>query len=302
MSDEVNAGVNLREWLRSERRLGIRHWDVGDARPVSEPAAVSVPRSSPPVAARPAPLPAAARSAPAQRPGPAITPASNPSANIELPQFCDAELSVEEARTYFERLDREHVKGCTRCVLHKQGRKQTVFGVGHVRPDIVFVGEGPGQEEDIQGEPFVGRAGELLTRMIAAMTLTRDQVYICNVVKCRPPNNRTPTEDEMAACSPFLFRQLSVLRPKVIVALGRPASQTLLATTETIGRLRGRFHDFPTIAHQHMNLPATKVMPTYHPAYLLRSPGEKVKVWDDLQEVMRFLSIPIPPRRTSGAA
>lgn len=210
--------------------------------------------------------------------------------------MCERELSIDEARAYFDRLNNDFVKPCQTCGLCKAGRQQTVFGVGNVRPDVVFVGEGPGEEEDIRGEPFVGRAGQLLTKMIAAMTLTRDQVYICNVVKCRPPNNRTPTEDEMAACSPYLFRQLSVLRPKVIVGLGRPASQTLLATQESIGKLRGRFHDFPSIAQQHLGLPTCKVMPTYHPAYLLRSPGEKGKVWDDLQLVMGFLGIPLPRR------
>lgn len=193
-------------------------------------------------------------------------------------------------------LDAEQVRGCTRCGLHA-GRTQTVFGVGTPQPELVFVGEGPGADEDRQGEPFVGKAGQLLTRMIGAMTLSREQVYICNVVKCRPPENRTPTDDEMEACSPYLFEQLRILRPRVIVALGRPAAQTLLATKTPIGKLRGQWHDFPPPAFAHLNLPSVRLMPTFHPAYLLRSPDEKAKVWDDLKLVMQLLGIPIPGAR-----
>ncbi|HUU85550.1 MAG TPA: uracil-DNA glycosylase, partial [Phycisphaerae bacterium] len=147
----------------------------------------------------------------------------------QLPPVCTAELAEDAAGEALARLETDFVKTCTRCELH-QNRTQTVFGVGSARPRIVFVGEGPGVEEDRQGIPFVGRAGQLLTRMIAAMTLTRDQVYICNVVKCRPPGNRTPSEPEMRFCAPFLYRQLAILRPTVIIALGRPAAQTLLDT------------------------------------------------------------------------
>ncbi len=213
--------------------------------------------------------------------------------DAELPSLCDRDLPEGEARQALRALEEGHVKGCTKCGLHT-GRKQVVFGEGCARPGIVFVGEGPGADEDQQGRPFVGRAGQLLTRMIAAMTLTRDQVYICNIVKCRPPGNRTPTEEETEICWPYLCRQLAILRPQVIVALGRPASQTLLQTKTTIGRLRGEFHDFPPPGLQHLGLPSTKLMPTFHPAYLLRSPGEKAKVWEDLQQVMQLLGIPIP--------
>lgn len=212
-----------------------------------------------------------------------------------LPAICDRDLPEQEAAAYLAALDGEFVKPCTKCALHEQ-RTQTVFGVGRARPDIVFVGEGPGADEDRQGVPFVGRAGQLLTRMIAAMGLTRDQVYIANVVKCRPPDNRTPTDDEAAACSPYLYRQLAVLRPKVIVALGRPAAQLLLQTKTPIGRLRGEFHDFPPQGLAHLGLPAMKLMPTFHPAYLLRSPGEKAKAWEDIKQVMLLLGIPIPER------
>ena len=207
-----------------------------------------------------------------------------------LPPFCTAELSVDDARQALAELDESCVRGCRKCRLH-EARTQTVFGVGHPRPRLVFVGEGPGADEDAQGEPFVGRAGQLLTRMIAAMTLTREQVYIANVVKCRPPGNRTPLEDEMATCAPLLFRQLTILRPEIIVALGRPASQTLLATTTPIGRLRGRWHDFPPPAYTHFPLPPAKLMPTFHPAYLLRTPSAKADAWEDLQAVMKALGL-----------
>lgn len=212
-----------------------------------------------------------------------------------MPPLCNRELAIEDARGELTTLDATFVRGCTRCPLHAS-RTQTVFGVGPPRPDLVFVGEGPGVDEDREGEPFVGRAGQLLTRMIAAMTLSREQVYICNVVKCRPPGNRTPVDDEMAACSPYLWRQLAVLRPKVIVALGRPAAQTLLASKAPIGQLRGEFQDFPPPALAYLGLPSAKVMPTFHPAYLLRSPAEKTKSWEDLKQVMGFLGIPIPKR------
>lgn len=208
-----------------------------------------------------------------------------------LPPICQGSLSVEAAAAALRQLDEAHVRGCQQCELC-QNRTQTVFGVGTPRPRLVFVGEGPGADEDQQGEPFVGRAGQLLTRMIAAMTLRREDVYICNVVKCRPPGNRTPTELEMSTCSPYLVRQLAILRPEIIVTLGRPAAQTLLATKSPIGKLRGTFHNFPPAALAHLELPTCKLMPTFHPAYLLRSPGEKGKAWSDLQQVMAALGIP----------
>jgi uracil-DNA glycosylase len=211
----------------------------------------------------------------------------------ELPPLCTRELSPDEAATELAGLNERFIRHCQKCELCRN-RTQTVFGVGRPRPELVFVGEGPGADEDRLGEPFVGRAGQLLTRMIAAMTLTREQVYICNVVKCRPPDNRTPTDPEMEVCSPFLWRQLAILRPRIIVALGRPATQTLLATTAPIGRLRGEFHDFPPPALAHLGLPRCKVMPTFHPAYLLRSPGEKGKAWEDLKQVMCELGLRIP--------
>ena len=270
----------LREWLRNERRLGVGHLPVGRIC-VRQPAVAAAGEPESRERARP--------------PVRAATPLLLPD-DAELPTICDQELSEVEARQALRQLEEGYVQGCTKCGLHA-GRKQVVFGEGGARPPIAFVGEGPGAEEDQQGRPFVGRAGQLLTRMIAAMTLTRDQVYICNIVKCRPPGNRAPTDQEADTCWPYLCRQLAILRPKVIVALGRPASQTLLQTKTTIGRLRGEFHDFPPPGLHHLGLPTTKLMPTFHPAYLLRSPGEKAKAWEDLKQVMRFLGIAIPPSR-----
>ncbi len=186
-------------------------------------------------------------------------------------------------------LDESQVRDCRKCSLCET-RTHTVFGQGSAQARLMFVGEAPGFEEDRQGLAFVGRAGQLLTRMIEAMGLTREQVFICNVLKCRPPNNRTPAHDEIAACSPYLFEQVRILQPEIICALGAPAAQTLLGTGEAIGRLRGRFHDFrlPGAAA------AVPLMPTYHPAYLLRAPGEKRKAWEDLQLIMERLGLPLP--------
>lgn len=173
---------------------------------------------------------------------------------------------------------RNDLGDCQRCKLHS-GRNKIVFGQGNPRADLVFVGEGPGAEEDRQGEAFVGKAGELLTKMIGAMGYSRDEVYICNIIKCRPPRNRDPQPDEVAACEPFLIRQLDVLQPKVIVCLGKYAAQTLLNTKSPISRLRGSWASYQGI----------DLMPTFHPAYLLRNSSAKRPVWDDLKEVMRRL-------------
>ncbi len=174
---------------------------------------------------------------------------------------------------------------CTRCKL-APGRTHVVFGVGNPAAELVFVGEGPGEDEDRQGEPFVGRAGQLLTKMIEAMGFARGDVYIANVVKCRPPGNRNPEPDEIEACEPFLRAQLAAIRPKVIVALGKFAAQTLLRESTPISKLRGRWFAYEGV----------KLMPTFHPAYLLRSPDEKKKAWEDLQLVMKELGKPLPRR------
>jgi uracil-DNA glycosylase len=188
---------------------------------------------------------------------------------------------------------REDLGDCTRCVLHQQGRKQIVFGVGNPKAELMFVGEGPGADEDEKGEPFVGRAGQLLNNMIKAMGIEREQVYIANIVKCRPPGNRQPERDECATCSPFLMRQIAVVKPKVIVALGATAAKTLLAMNSSMIQLRGRFYDFrPTgIPRDDSGWGGCKLAVTYHPAFLLRDPRQKGEAWKDLQMVMKELGM-----------
>jgi uracil-DNA glycosylase family 4 len=177
---------------------------------------------------------------------------------------------------------REDIGDCIRCKLHK-GRNKIVFGDGHPSAKLLFIGEGPGRDEDQQGLPFVGRAGKLLTQMIEAMGLQRSDVYICNVVKCRPPENRAPEKDEVQACSPFLLRQIDLVNPQVIVCLGSIASQTILQTTRGITHFRGQWQEFR----------GRKLMATYHPAYLLRNPAAKSEVWKDLQKVMAELGLEV---------
>ena len=162
---------------------------------------------------------------------------------------------------------------CSRCKLHTLGRRQIVFGVGNPQADLMFVGEAPGADEDIQGEPFVGRAGQLLTKIIEAIGLRREDVYIANVIKCRPPQNRNPEQDEVDTCEPFLFRQIDAIRPSVVVALGSFAARALLRTTDPISRLRGRVFEYR----------GAKLIPTFHPAYLLRNPSSKREVWEDMK-------------------
>jgi uracil-DNA glycosylase len=234
----------------------VRQSDAASSLRVSPPSVTS------PVAVTPA------------RSSPAISPVSGPS-------LFDANDRIEGDTLG---LIRETIGDCTRCKLHK-ARTNIVFGVGSVKAQLVFVGEGPGRDEDAKGEPFVGRAGKLLTQMIEAMGLRREDVYICNVVKCRPPENRLPEKDEITTCSPFLFRQIDVIRPKVICCLGSCASQTLLQTTQGISRFRGEWFDFR----------GSKLIATYHPAYLLRNPSAKGEVWKDLQKVMAVLGL--PPKR-----
>jgi len=189
----------------------------------------------------------------------------NPTPNVKLP-------TLESVRA--------DLGDCTRCKLHK-GRHNIVFGVGNPRARLMFVGEAPGEDEDLQGFPFVGKAGQLLTKMIEAMGLKREDVYIANTVKCRPPNNRNPEPDELESCEPFLKGQLAAVRPEVIVTLGKFAAQSLLRDATPITRLRGQWRQYEGIP----------VMPTFHPAYLLRSPGEKGKVWEDLKQVMKKLGL-----------
>lgn len=187
---------------------------------------------------------------------------------------------------------------CQRCKLAKLGRRQIVFGTGDPDAELMFIGEGPGADEDAQGLPFVGRAGQLLNNMIAAMGLKREQVYIANIVKCRPPGNRTPERDECDTCSPFLMRQIQVIRPKVIVALGATAAKNLLGLNESMGSMRGCFYDFSPrrAAGDGTESFECKLAVTYHPAFLLRDPRQKKETWKDLQMVMRYLGLPMPQR------
>ena len=174
---------------------------------------------------------------------------------------------------------------CTRCKLCTLGRTQIVFGVGTPKARLMFVGEAPGADEDIQGIPFVGRAGQLLTKIIEAIGMSRSDVYIANVIKCRPPDNRNPEPDEIDTCQPFLFRQIAAVRPKVIVALGSFAAKTLLKTQDSISRLRGRVYDFQ----------GAKLIPTFHPSYLLRSPQFKREAWEDLKKARALLTTSVSP-------
>ena len=175
---------------------------------------------------------------------------------------------------------REDIGDCVRCKLCRLGRKQIVFGVGNPNADLMFVGEAPGRDEDIQGIPFVGRAGQKLTQIIEAIGLTRGDVYIANVIKCRPPENRNPEPDEVEQCEPFLFRQVDTIKPKVIVALGTFAAKSLLKSTDSISRLRGRVYDYR----------GAKLVPTFHPAFLLRNPSCRREVWEDMKKVRALLN------------
>ena len=186
---------------------------------------------------------------------------------------------------------RDDIGDCTRCKLHTLGRKQVVFGVGNASADLMFVGEAPGADEDAQGIPFVGRAGQLLTKMIEAMGMSRQEVYIANVLKCRPPDNRNPEPDEIATCEPFLFRQVASIEPKVVIALGAFAARTLLRTQDPISKLRGRVFDFR----------GAKLIPTFHPSFLLRSPGYKREAWEDLKKALALLGRELPPSRQPAA-
>lgn len=179
---------------------------------------------------------------------------------------------------------REDIGDCSRCKLATLGRRQVVFGAGNPNADLMFVGEAPGADEDVQGVPFVGRAGQLLTKMIEAMGFARDDVYIANVVKCRPPENRNPEPDEIERCEPFLFRQIETIQPKVIIALGAFAAKTLLRSPDPISKLRGRVFDYH----------GAQLIPTFHPSFLLRSPGQKKYAWEDLKKALALMGRAVP--------
>jgi uracil-DNA glycosylase len=241
---------DLREWVAYLRDIGVRELHVG----------------STPDAGAPTP-----RAEPVRRASPMLL--QMPGAELSVPPPSDPALRLAEIRA--------EIGECTRCKLHA-GRTNLVFGVGDPHAALMFIGEGPGADEDAQGEPFVGRAGKKLDEMIQSIGLTREAVYIANVVKCRPPNNREPEPDEVETCSPFLFAQIAAIRPKVIVTLGSPATRTVLGTRVGITRLRGQWHEYSGIP----------VRPTFHPAYLLRNYTKETRqaVWDDLQAVRDRLS------------
>jgi len=239
---------------------GVRREHAWRAR--GEPSAVSSPAASAPAQSTPPPGP----------PSPAAE-SRTPDPGTRLPALVSAAGTLEQLRV-------EIGPDCRRCKLHTLGRTQVVFGVGNPDADLMFVGEAPGGDEDLQGEPFVGRAGQLLTKIIEAIGLTRSQVYIANVIKCRPPGNRNPEPDEVEQCEPFLFRQIDGIKPKVIVALGKFAAQSLLRSNEPITRIRGREYKYRDAI----------LMPTYHPAYLLRNPSAKRDVWEDMKRVREILN------------
>jgi DNA polymerase len=217
-----------------------------------------------------------------QEPGDTDARSVRPAAHQETEEIPFASQLSADPLSRFSFPELEAVaKRCTQCRLHR-GRTHVVFGVGNPQADLMFVGEAPGRDEDLQGEPFVGRAGQLLTRIIEAIGMKRQDVYIANVIKCRPPNNRNPEADEIARCEPYLIRQIALVKPRLIVALGTFAAQTLLKTKLPISQIRGRFHTYQGV----------RVMPTFHPAFLLRNPERKRAVWEDMQLVQRELGHP----------
>ena len=274
------------EWQRMTGAIALPHGEL----PSDAPAVSSTPetlRSETPRSETP-------RSETPRSETPSVSPESGPSRlplppMPALPPVAAAESPVDlAARLHRLTVLENTVRTCTACELHRE-RTQTVFARGTGSSGLCFIGEGPGADEDAQGYPFVGPAGQLLDRMIAAMGLGREEVYVCNVVKCRPPKNRKPEPDEMRTCSPYLLEQLELVAPRVIVALGATAVQGLLGTTEGITRLRGTWKLFQG------RIP---VMPTFHPAYLLRTPGAKREVWTDLQAVLQQMGrqVPVPSR------
>jgi uracil-DNA glycosylase family 4 len=270
------------EHLRYYRELGITH--IGGApvevtAPASAVAPAVAPTSVPPHSS---PTPGAAEKQVelmAKTPGKKAEPAA-----AEPSLFGDLTAPPVEAQHADETLAdiRAEMGDCRRCKLWRT-RTKLVFGEGSPRAELMFVGEAPGADEDLTGRPFVGRAGQLLTKMIEAIGLKREEVYIANVLKSRPPNNRNPEKDEIEACLPFLYRQIAAIRPRLIVTLGNPATQELLETKTGISKMRGEFQDYPRLS-------GIKVLPTFHPAYLLRSPDKKREAWEDLKKVRAFLS------------
>ncbi|HEV2617804.1 MAG TPA: uracil-DNA glycosylase [Candidatus Acidoferrales bacterium] len=277
MNPEGRARVEA--WLEYFNDLGISNFCLDRATNTAQAASIPVE----PVVASAASLPRPVLATP-----PTVIPNPTHVASV-LPVMKSVSLFAANERIEgdtLERIREDIGADCRRCKLCEQ-RNKIVFGAGHPNAELVFVGEGPGHDEDVQGLPFVGRAGKLLTQMIEAMGLRRDDVYIANVVKCRPPQNRAPEPDEIETCSPFLYRQLAVIRPKAVVCLGAIAFQSLTGTKPSMSRIRGQWLEFRGIP----------LLPTYHPAYLLRNPNAKGDVWEDLKKVMVHLGLKLPAKR-----
>jgi DNA polymerase len=282
MDDATKA--RLRLYLRGERALGLSSVPTGNC------AAVEQSRPEPPQPILPVKSPAQSQARTnlfGSEPEAQSLAAEGLSPKPTVPSFSAPPLSGDEKKHRLAAMNENEVRGCTKCRLCEQ-RTHTVFGEGDVDAKIFFIGEGPGETEDQTGRPFVGRAGELLNKMIAGMGLKREQVYIANIVKCRPPGNRVPAPDEVATCTPYLERQLEIIRPIAIVTLGLPATQYMLQTKNSMGRLRGQWHKWRDI----------KLMPTYHPAYVLRNPTYETRaaVWSDLKQVLTELGLPVPQK------
>jgi DNA polymerase len=280
MAEDIRGRIRL--WLRSERAMGLHALPLR-AEGMVMPAVLPMQQQAPAARMQPASVPRAA--APAPPPMRAAAAGSSMLDMLIAPEsaaFTGPALPRDEKLRLLNDLNQTQVANCARCRLCEK-RTQTVFGEGAVDAQLMFIGEGPGETEDQTGRPFVGRAGQKLDEMIGAMGLRRDQVYICNIVKCRPPGNRQPAADEIEACTPYLMRQIEVIRPKVIVTLGLPATQYMLQSKISMGRLRGQWHQWRGI----------KLMPTFHPSYILRvyTMETRKAVWSDLQKVMAELGL-----------
>jgi uracil-DNA glycosylase family 4 len=289
-ADDLNLGPFFRV------RATQRH---GDVMPQTDTPIIA--RPEPPQSQQPAPSPAATPPAkPSAQPYAPPTGMKVPTAPVFAAKAPEISLFEEKIENdSLEKIRTDIGPNCTRCKLHK-ARTNIVFGVGNPKAELMFVGEGPGADEDAQGEPFVGRSGQLLNNMIKAMGLQREEIYIANVVKCRPPGNRAPERDESETCSPFLMRQIAAIKPKVVVALGAVSAKNLLAINAPMSELRGRFYDFMPAGARSTDpsWPGAKLAVTYHPAFLLRDPRQKGEAWKDLQMVMKYLGLTPPKSAT----
>lgn len=290
MSETLKARARL--MLRAERALGLRSLPIElaprtPATPQSRAPAPRTPERVSRVDPARAPAPPHAPARPTPTKASSLFKATETDFVMPTDPFESPLLPREQKIVKLRTLDDQHVSRCTKCRLHET-RTHTVFGEGDPDARILFIGEGPGENEDLQGRPFVGKAGQLLDKMILAMGLSREKVYICNIVKCRPPNNREPAPDETATCTPYLLEQIETIRPEVIVTLGRPATQFILQSKLSMSKLRGQWQTWRGIP----------VMPTYHPAYVLRQYTRDTReaVWSDLKQVLAHLKLSLPAR------